>query len=679
MTASASAETTPAKLLQAVTSNVHPHIQRLLDPNLTYQQLQDDVVPSLSQSITALLAASEQQQTRHSAARTASRLQALDWAKVHASVTAAVETLRAAVLRKDVEQALTLYLQLEECQTLLTLLGDDAGDADRQRLLAFVGCWKHSSTSQTTSESTSSTTLTLPGALHSTSSESNSSDSYCTDSILRATAIIRDARTLLSSHFLDILKAIEHTAIDSQSDAVGKRADDSSVSDVLCVFDTLSHLMPAETLSSYFSAFVRRRHSLGTQPALVATALDSEMSAVWQTYAASVISAFHQQLQLVTTVLLPLLTAEQLPSFLHATFVLPVVEQCSALLLSHDYSLAAYKFILPHLSHVTSFLSTLSSTFLSLPLPPTSLPLPPPPATLVSTVNTALGALPALLTAGTTAVSSQVVWSDCDALLRVCDDAVAVIAAVSVASHDHHQIQAQVDTLVQVLGEKLLSVLTDKRSQTSAGRDGTEQETEEEEPGLRELLVDLSSIAFALTRWAQYQPTLLSQSTVAHMADAPSEPVPSCTSASFATDLHRLLSHNSILFTVSATHLPNNKLQPISPINRPLTATDPTTTSSTSLATRRAACHATSDQLRALLQSTRRAIEAQLIQSLHTVGQSFDGVGGVQWAKKRDLPASLIPALSAPSACVQHLSFFLSSCHDTLSGVLPAGVVRVEL
>ena len=711
MTGIVSSGQTPAQLLNAVTASVHPHIQQLLDPAITYQQLQDAVIPKLSHSLTALLATCEQSMAEHAplvsshndptAAAAAASIPSLpfspssssplsptlDWVAAQTSLSSTVESLHAAVLRRDVELSVMLYFQLDECHTLLTLLGQqpqyssDAQHADKQRLLSFLSCWQQAPTADIAFPTASSIAAAagegeqpIPGSLPSPTADADRTV------FPRAASIIRDARVLLTSHFLTVLEAIESsTERDGQSDGVDKRASDSNLPDVLSVFDVLSHFMPIDVLSAHFTSFVWRRYELNHRPTLVASQLNSDLSTVWRTYTAAVISAFHQQLPLVTAVLLPLLTVDKLPAYLHTTFVAPVVDNCSALLSAHSHSFEAYSFVLPHLSHVTSFLSTLSSTFLSLPLIATTLPPPPSPASLVSVVTAAFDAVPAV-SAGTLNVSSQLVWSDCGRLLQLCDDTVALIAAVSGGRDRQHQPQqAQVNTIAQLMGEKLLNCLRVRRRQTTKmATRSEEEEAADEEPGVREVLIDLSSLALTLARWSHYQTTLLpyldannTSSTAASTAPSVSHSTHPPTSTTFSTDLHRLLSPNPFSFTVPATH--NNKLQPLSPLNRSVAGVVAAKAASDEAAERRRRWRTVEDELRIALEDKRRAIESLLIDALHTVGQSFDTV---EWCKKRDLPASLVPPLTAPSACIQHLSFFLSSMHHQVSTVLPAGTVR---
>ena len=697
MTGFVSTGQTPAQLLNAVTASVHPHINQLLDPAVTYQQLQDAVIPKLSHSLTALLASYEQQMAQHThfltghtspstslpSSHSSPLSPTLDWSAACSSLSSTVESLHAAVLRRDVELSLMLYFHLEECRTLLRLLGQqrqyssDAQHADRQRLLTFLSCWQATPTSQSVSSPASSPTAAvldqpMPGSLPSPTADADKGP------FPRATNIIRDARLLLTSHFLSVLEAIEaNTERDVPFDAASKRADDSSVSDVLSVFDALSHVLPADGLSAHFTSFVWRRYELNNRPALVTSPLNSELSSVWRTYTASAISAFHQQLPLMATVLLPLLTADKLPPFLHATFIVPVLDNCSALLSLHHHSLEAYSFVLPHLSHVTAFLSTLSSTFLSLPLPAATVPLPPSPASLVSVVTAAFDGLPAV-TAATSSMWSQLVWSDCSRLLQLCDNTVAVIAAVG-GRDKQHSLQPQVNTIAQLMGDKLLNCLKTRRRQTSKMATSSKDEEEsDEEPGIREVLIELSSVALTLTRWSHYQTTLLPYldvrgSNEAVVASTPpsSHSTQPPTSATFSTDLHRLLSPNPFSFTVPAIH--NNKLQPLSPITRGVAGVVAAKAANDEAVERRKRWRIVEDELRIVLEEKRRSVESLLIDALHTVGQSFDTV---EWRKKRDLPASLIPPLTAPSACIQHLSFFLSSMHHLVTTVLPAGVVR---
>ena len=711
MTGLMSTSQTPAQLLNAVTASVHPHISRLLDPAVTYQQLQDGVIPHLSQSLTALLTQCEQQLAEytnilapHSAlsptnTSSSSSLPflsssplspALDWSAALQCLSSTLASLHAAVLRRDVELSLLLYFHVEECHALLTLLGqqpqysDDAQHANKQRLLAFLSCWQQPSSAQSASSPTSPSHdaadrhEAMPGSLPSpTTTSADKSD------FPRAAATIRDARSLLTAHFLSVLEAIEaDTQRDVPAEGAGKRADDGSLPDVLSVFNALSHFLPADALSTHFTAFVWRRYELNHRPALVAAALDSELDAAWRKYTAAVISAFHQQLPLVIAVLLPLLAGDKLPSYLHATFLLPVLDNCTSLLSLHKYSLEAYSFVLPHMSHVTSFLSTLSSTFLSLPLPAVTLPLPPSPASLLTVVTAAFDALPAA-SSGTTPSSAQLVWSDCKRLLQLCSNTVAVIASVGGRDKALPQsLQPQVNSIAQLMGERLLSCLRARRRQTSkmATSNGVEEESDEE-PGVREVLIDLSSTALALTRWSRYQTTLLPFLDAGSLTAAtpPQSPHSSHsthppTSITFSTDLHRLLSPNPFSFTVPATHA--NKLQPLSPITRGMAGVVAVKAANDEAVERRKRWRAVEDELRVLAEERRRLLESLLVDALHTIGQSFDAV---DWRKKRDLPASLIPPLAAPSACIQHLSFFLSSMHHLLSTVLPAGAVRDAL
>ena len=702
MTGVVSTSQSPAQLLNAVAASVHPHINQLLDPHISYQQLQDAVIPQLSHAITQLLAQCEQQMTEHSHflvghADTTNQPStsplpflpssplspALDWSAAYNSLSSTIDSLRGAVVRRDVEKCVMLYFHLEECHTLLTLLGQqpqysaDAQHGNKQRLLAFLSCWQQTpialSPTSSTAPAVAEADQPMPGSLPSPTADIVKGD------FPRAANTIRDARALLTTHFLSVLEAIEaNTERAEPSDgAAGKRADDSSATDVSSVFSALSHLLPADVLSTHFTSFVWRRYGLNHRPTLVAAALDSLLSSVWRTYTATVISAFHQQLPLVTTVLLPLLTADKLPAYLHAVFVAPVLDNCTALLSLHKHSMEAYRFVLPQLSEVTSFLSTLSSTFLSLPLPATTLPLPAPPASLVSVVTAAFESLPAV-SATTLTVSSQLVWSDCNRLLQLCDNTVATMSAVGGRDKQHPPLQPQVNTLVQLMGDKLLASLRTRRRQTSKMATSSRDEEEaDEEPGVREVLIDLSSLALTLSRWSHYQTTLLpyldaiTPSSLAVTASAASHSTQPPTSATFSTDLHRLLSPNPFSFTVPATH--TNKLQPLTPLGRGVAGVIDAKAANDEAVERRKRWRLVEDELRITLEEKRRTLESLLIDALHTIGQSFDTV---EWRKKRDLPASLVPPLTAPSACVQHLSFFLSSIHHQVTTVLPAGVVR---
>ena len=342
-----------------------------------------------------------------------------------------------------------------------------------------------------------------------------------------AATIIRAARSTLSSHFLSLLQQLSQPASDSDEEA----ADDRQA--VLPCFQTLSHLLHSSSLAAHFCSFLSSRYSLREQPTLLQplapAASQPELSAAWAAYSERIVSAFQQQLPVLSQAILPSLpSSSSLPPLLHEAFVSPFLSLSSRFLQLHGHSLSACAFMLPLLSGLSSQLAVLASTFFSVSLPAASLPLPLPPQTLLACITASLPEAKAVSErrkAVKMEDASGLVREDMLQRVRLCDTVVELMGAVEEEERSRSQPQ-----LISLLRQQLLG--------------WTEGSSDEKQPaGLRSLLLDLSSLACVSQRWSRYQQALLPVSQTATSSPTPQPPLlQSClTSSSFSAQLQLLL------------------------------------------------------------------------------------------------------------------------------------------